>query len=155
MAIEMSSKLEFEKPILELEAKIAELRNVTDHESVNIVEEIERMENKVQRLLKQTYSKLTAQQKVQVARHQARPHFFDYVKELIEDFTLLAGDRLYGEDDALPGGIGRFRGQSCVILGHEKGHDTESRIRHNFGMARPEGYRKAQRLMDMAEQFQM
>ncbi len=149
------SKLDFEKPILELEAKIEELRNVSSEGSLNIADEISKMQGKADRLLKQTYSKLTPQQKVQVARHQERPHFTDYVKALIEDFTPLAGDRTFGEDHALVGGLGRFRGRSCVIIGHEKGSDTESRIRHNFGMARPEGYRKAQRLMKMADQFQL
>ncbi|PJB71188.1 MAG: acetyl-CoA carboxylase carboxyl transferase subunit alpha [Alphaproteobacteria bacterium CG_4_9_14_3_um_filter_47_13] len=149
------NQLEFEKPVLELEAKIAELRNVSGEDHMNISEEITRMTNKIDRLLIQTYSKLTPQQKVQVARHQNRPHFTDYVRNFIEDFTPLAGDRNFGEDYALMGGLGRFRGRSCVILGHEKGSDTNSRIRHNFGMARPEGYRKAQRLMHMAEQFQI
>ncbi len=147
------SQLEFEKPVLELEAKIAELRKVSSDDSLNIADEISRMQNKIDRLLAQIYGKLTPQQKVQVARHQERPHFKDYIAGFIEDFTPLAGDRNFGEDYALPGGMGRFRGRSCVILGHEKGSDTESRIRHNFGMARPEGYRKAQRLMRMAEQF--
>ncbi len=151
----MSTKLEFEKPVLELEAKITELRKVHSDGDVNIAEEINRMQNKAERLLKQTYSKLTPQQKVQVARHQDRPHFADYIDALIEDFTPLAGDRNFAEDMALPGGLGRFAGQSCVIMGHEKGSDTESRIKHNFGMARPEGYRKAQRLMRMAEQFSL
>ncbi len=149
------SNLDFEKPVLELEAKIAELRNTSSDARLNIAEEISRMEEKADRLLKQIYSKLTPQQKVQVARHQERPHFSDYIDHLIEDFTPLAGDRLFGEDLALPGGIGRFKGQSVVILGHEKGKDTESRVKHNFGMARPEGYRKAQRLMQMAEHFQI
>ncbi len=149
------SKLDFEKPVLELEEKIAELRKVNNDDSVNIVEEIQRMETKADRLLKQTYGKLTPQQKVQVARHQERPHFKDYIEHIIEDFTPLAGDRYFGEDAALIGGLGRFRGRSCVIMGHEKGNDTESRIKHNFGMARPEGYRKAQRLMKMADQFQL
>ncbi len=147
------SKLDFEKPILELEGKIAELRNVSNSDDLNIGDEIVRMQNKVDRLLKQVYGKLTPQQKVLVARHQDRPHFKDYIEGFIEDFTPLAGDRLFGEDEALPGGLGRFRGHSCVILGQEKGSDTESRIKHNFGMARPEGYRKAQRLMHMADQF--
>ena len=147
--------MEFEKPVLELEAKIIELRNVSSDENLNIADEISRMQNKVDRLLKQTYGKLTAQQKVQVARHQDRPHFKDYVSGIIEDFTPLAGDRCFGEDEALLGGLGRFRGHSCVIMGHEKGSDTQSRVRHNFGMARPEGYRKAQRLMQMAEHFQL
>jgi acetyl-CoA carboxylase carboxyl transferase subunit alpha len=149
------SKLEFEKPVLELEAKIVELQKVTSNDSVNLSEEINRMQQKAERLLKTTYSKLTPQQKVQVARHSERPHFVDYVNAMIDDFTPLAGDRRFGEDNALIGGLGRFRGQSVVIMGHEKGHDTETRIRHNFGMARPEGYRKAQRLMEMAEKFQL
>ncbi len=149
------SQLDFEKPILELEGKIAELRNVSSDPALNIAEEVSRMQIKADRLLKQAYAKLTAAQKVQVARHQNRPHFVDYIAGLIEDFTPLAGDRNFAEDNALIGGLGRFNGQSCVIIGHEKGHDTETRIKHNFGMARPEGYRKAQRLMAMASQFQI
>lgn len=145
--------LDFEKPILELEHKIAELRNASSDDTLNISEEIARMETKAQRLIQQTYSKLTPAQKVKVARHQDRPHFTDYINNMIEDFTPLAGDRLFGEDEALIGGLGRFQGQSVVVMGQEKGSDTESRIKHNFGMARPEGYRKAQRLMAMAEQF--
>lgn len=149
------SKLEFEKPILELEAKIAELKNVSSDSTVNISEEIGRLQIKADRLLTQTYSKLTPQQKVQVARHQERPHFLDYIKGCIEDFTPLAGDRNFGEDQALIGGLGRLMGRSVVIMGHEKGNDTDSRIKHNFGMARPEGYRKAIRLMELAEQYQL
>ncbi|MDP7142514.1 MAG: acetyl-CoA carboxylase carboxyltransferase subunit alpha [Alphaproteobacteria bacterium] len=149
------SKLDFEKPILELEAKINELHNVSSDDSLNITEEIDRMTAKVDRLLKQTYNKLTAQQKVLVARHEDRPHFKDYASQIITDFTPLAGERCFGEDQALLGGLGRFRGQSCVIMGHEKGQTTEERIKHNFGMARPEGYRKAQRLLKMAEQYQI
>ena len=149
------SKLEFEKPILELEAKIAELKNVSSDSSVNISEEIGRLQVKADRLLKQTYGKLTPQQKVQVARHQERPHFIDYVKGFVEDFTPLAGDRNFGEDKALLGGMGRINGRSVVLMGHEKGNDTESRIKHNFGMPRPEGYRKAIRLMKLAEQYQL
>ncbi len=145
--------LDFEKPILELEHKIAELRNASSDDTLNIAEEISRMEKKAQRLIQQTYSKLTPAQKVKVARHPNRPHLKDYINQMIEDFTPLAGDRLFGEDQALIGGIGRFNGQSVVVMGQEKGDDTESRIKHNFGMARPEGYRKAQRLMKMAEQF--
>jgi len=147
--------LEFEKPILELEGKILELRHVDSGNAVNIAEEISRMQTKADKLLKQTYSKLTADQKVQVARHQERPHFLDYVEAMIDDFMPLAGDRNFAEDHALIGGLGRFRGQSCIVMGHEKGHDTETRLKHNFGMARPEGYRKAQRLMKMAQQFQI
>ena len=149
------SKLEFEKPVLELESKLSELRTIDSDGQVNIDEEVSRVQNKLERLLKQIYSRLTPAQKVQVARHQERPHYSDYIENLIEDYTPLAGDRLYGDDPALQGGLGRFQGQSCVIMGHEKGHDTESRIRHNFGMARPEGYRKAQRLMDMADKFDL
>lgn len=150
------SQLEFEKPILELEGKIAELRHVSSAQgSVNIAEEISRMQGKADKLLKATYSKLTPAQKVQVARHPNRPHFKDYIEGFITDFTPLAGDRNFAEDHALVGGLGRFQGRPCVILGHEKGNDTQTRIHHNFGMARPEGYRKAQRLLKMADQFQL
>ncbi|MFP4097759.1 MAG: acetyl-CoA carboxylase carboxyltransferase subunit alpha [Alphaproteobacteria bacterium] len=149
------NQLDFEKPILELEGKIAELRHVNSDSQVNIAEEISRMQSKADKLLKATYSKLTAEQKVQVARHQERPHMRDYIDGMITDFMPLAGDRCYAEDQALVGGLGRFNGRSCIIMGHEKGHDTQSRIKHNFGMASPEGYRKAQRLMRMADQFQI
>lgn len=149
------SQLDFEKPILELEGKIAELRHVNSDEEVNIADEITRMQTKADKLLKQTYSKLTPAQKVQVARHQGRPRMLDYVRGMIDDFIPLAGDRNFSEDHALVGGLGRFRGRSCIIMGHEKGNDTESRIKRNFGMVRPEGYRKAQRLMKMATQFQI
>ncbi len=149
------SQLDFEKPILELEGKISELRHINGGAEVNVADEISRMQNKADKLLKQTYAKLNAAQKVQVARHQERPHMCDYVSSIIDDFTPLAGDRNFAEDHALIGGLGRFRGQSCVVIGHEKGHDTQSRIKHNFGMTRPEGYRKAQRLMKMAQQFQI
>lgn len=149
------SQLEFEKPILELESKIAALRGTQSDSSINIIEEIERMQGKAEKLLAQAYSKLTPAQKVQVARHGDRPHFMDYIKGMIEDFTPLAGDRNFAEDHALPAGLGRFKGQSVIIMGQERGHDTETRIRHNFGMARPEGYRKAQRLMQMADRFQI
>lgn len=148
-------QLDFEKPIIELESKIKELRHVSGDSAVNIADEITRMENKAQRLLQQVYSKLTTAQKVQISRHQERPHFCDYVSTMIEDFTPLAGDRNFSDDHALLGGLGRFNGRPCVIMGHEKGHDTESRLHHNFGMTRPEGYRKAQRLMKMAEQFDL
>lgn len=147
--------LDFEKPILELEGKIAELRHVSSDSEVNIAEEITRMQSKADKLMQQAYGKLSPAQKVQVARHQDRPHFQDYIAQLFTDFTPLAGDRNFAEDYALPGGLARFNGRSCVVIGHEKGNDTESRIKHNFGMARPEGYRKAQRLMDMAAQFQL
>jgi acetyl-CoA carboxylase carboxyl transferase subunit alpha len=149
------NQLDFEKPVLELEGKIAELRHMSSDGGMNIAEEIERMTSKADRLLQQTYSKLTPAQKVQVARHQNRPQFSAYIEALFDDFTPLAGDRNFAEDYALIGGLGRFNGQSVVIMGHEKGTDTASRIKHNFGMTRPEGYRKAQRLMKMASQFQL
>ena len=147
------SFLEFEKPIAELEGKIEELRHLSDDGEISIVDEVERLQSRVVKQLTQTYAKLTAWQKVQVARHPDRPHCLDYVKALITDFTPLAGDRAYAEDHAVIGGIGRFDGNSVVVIGQEKGHDTESRVKHNFGMARPEGYRKAQRLMDLADRF--
>lgn len=150
----MAYHLDFEKQIIELEAKVAELQRL-DKSDVSLNDEISRLREKADRILVQTYSKLTPEQKVQVARHPSRPHFQDYVKRLITDFTPLAGDRLFGEDAALMGGLGRFRGRSCVVLGQEKGNDTSSRIKHNFGMTKPEGYRKAQRLMDMASQFKL
>ena len=146
--------LSFEKPAAEMESKIAELRGVSSCD-INIAEEVERMQSKVEKLLSGIYTSLTPEQKVQVARHEARPHFCDYVGGLIEDFTPLAGDRLFSQDDALVGGLGRFNGESCVVMGHERGHDTASRIKHNFGMARPEGYRKAQRLVALAQQFSL
>ncbi len=149
------SQLEFEKPILELEGKIDELKKVGSDSSISITDEIGRMQTKAQKLLAATYSKLTPAQKVQVARHQNRPHFLDYIAGMITDFTPLAGDRNFAEDQALIGGLGRFNGQSVIIMGHERGHDTETRLKHNFGMARPEGYRKAQRLMNMADHFQI
>ena len=121
--------------------------------SVSIGDEVAKLEQKAAQLLQETYASLTPWQKVQVARHPARPHFLDYVERLAEDFTPLAGDRVYGEDAAIVGGIGRFRGRSVMFIGHEKGSDTQSRLKHNFGMARPEGYRKAIRLMTLAERF--
>jgi acetyl-CoA carboxylase carboxyl transferase subunit alpha len=147
--------LDFEKPIIELENKIAELRHVSSDSEVNIAEEISRMQGKADRLMSSAYGKLSAVQKVQVARHADRPSFQDYVAGIVTDFTPLAGDRNFAEDYALLGGLGRIGGRSCVIMGHEKGKSTEERIKHNFGMARPEGYRKAQRLMEMAAQFQI
>lgn len=152
----MHTYLEFEKPIAELEGKIKELRHVSaSGEEINIADEIGRLQNKVEKLLHNTYSKLTPWQKTLVARHPERPHTLNYIENLIEDFTPLAGDRLYGEDCAIVGGLGRFEGHSVVVMGHEKGHTTETRVKHNFGSARPEGYRKAQRLMELAEQFHL
>ena len=149
----MSTLLDFEKPILELEGKVKELRSLADGSELDIAEEIARLEGRAAKLLAQTYAKLTPWQKTQVARHADRPHLIDYVGGLIQDFTPLAGDRLYAEDRAIIGGLGRFRGLSVMVIGHEKGADTEDRVRHNFGMARPEGYRKAVRLMQLAERF--
>ncbi|NKD88006.1 acetyl-CoA carboxylase carboxyltransferase subunit alpha [Haematospirillum sp. 15-248] len=145
--------LDFEKPVAELEGKIEDLRHMGDGEGLNIAEEVARLQNKVERRLRETYARLTPWQKTQVARHPERPHFVDYLRALIEDFQPLAGDRQFGEDEAIIGGIGRFRGRSVMVMGQEKGHDGETRMRHNFGMARPEGYRKARRLMQMADRF--
>jgi acetyl-CoA carboxylase carboxyl transferase subunit alpha len=147
--------LDFEKQIAELESKVSELKALAgdDDASVSITEEVTRLQQKAHQALIDTYDKLTPWQKTQVARHPERPHFLDYVDALIEDFTPLAGDRYFGEDAAIMCGLGRFRGRPIAVLGHEKGSDTESRIRHNFGMARPEGYRKAIRIMDLAEKF--
>ncbi len=150
----MRTYLDFEKPIAELESKVAELRSLSDvQDSVSIGDEIAKLEIKAQEALETTYSSLTPWQKTQVARHPDRPHFSDYVSNLIEDFTPLAGDRYFAEDHAIVAGMGSFKGRSVMVIGHEKGSDTESRIKHNFGMARPEGYRKAVRLMEMADRF--
>ncbi|MGE4220301.1 MAG: acetyl-CoA carboxylase carboxyltransferase subunit alpha [Alphaproteobacteria bacterium] len=151
----MRNFLDFEQPIAELEGKIAELRHLSDTGDLNIAEEVAKLQAKADKLLRQTYARLSAWQKVQVARHPDRPHFRDYVERLIEDFTPFAGDRNFAEDKAILGGIGRFRGRSCVVIGQEKGADTASRVAHNFGMARPEGYRKARRLMQLADQFRL
>jgi acetyl-CoA carboxylase carboxyl transferase subunit alpha len=145
--------LDFERPIAELEGKIEELRHLSTTSELNIADEVGRLENSANRLLRQTYSRLTAWQKVQVARHPERPHCLDYIGGLITEFVALAGDRAFAEDSAIVGGIGRFRGHSVVVLGTEKGADTEGRLKHNFGMARPEGYRKARRLMRLADRF--
>ena len=146
--------LDFEKPIAELESKVAELKLLSgDETAMSIAEEIARLEQKAKSALVETYAKLTPWQKTQVARHPERPHCLDYVNALVEEFTPLAGDRYFAEDEAIVGGLGRFRGKTVMVIGHEKGTDTESRIRHNFGMARPEGYRKAVRLMELADKF--
>ena len=151
----MAHYLDFEKPIAELEGKIEELKRLTGDGSLNIVDEVSKLQTKVDRQIRAVYGRLSAWQKVQVARHPERPHASDYIAGLIEDFTPLAGDRLFADDKAIVGGIGRLRGQSVVIMGHERGSDTESRLRHNFGMARPEGYRKAQRLFQLADRFKL
>ena len=152
----MQTYLEFEKPIAELEGKIHELRSVGQTEgAVDIFDEIQKLEVKVAEQVERLYKNLDAWQKTQVARHPARPHCMDYIETLVDDFTPLAGDRLYSEDYAVIAGLGRWQGQSVAILGHEKGSNTQSRLKHNFGMARPEGYRKAIRIMDMAERFNL
>ncbi|MGA9499633.1 MAG: acetyl-CoA carboxylase carboxyltransferase subunit alpha [Pseudolabrys sp.] len=150
----MRSYLDFEKPVAELEAKVEELRAMGEAgNAVAISEEINRLESKASLALQELYSELTPWQKTQVARHPQRPHCLDYIAGLVSNFIALAGDRKFGDDPAIVGGFGRFRGESVCIIGHEKGSDTESRLKHNFGMARPEGYRKAVRLMDMADRF--
>ncbi|MEM7570681.1 MAG: acetyl-CoA carboxylase carboxyltransferase subunit alpha [Pseudomonadota bacterium] len=150
----MQTFLEFEKPIAELEAKITELRALSGSQSdVNIDDEIATLSDKVEKTLAELYSNLSPWQKTQVARHAGRPHFSDYVSRLCTDFTPLAGDRAFAEDQAIMGGLARFRGQSVVVMGHEKGKETKSRLHHNFGMARPEGYRKAVRLLDLADRY--
>jgi acetyl-CoA carboxylase carboxyl transferase subunit alpha len=150
----MRSYLDFEKPVAELEAKVEELRAMGETgNAVAIGEEISRLESKASLALKELYADLTPWQKTQVARHPQRPHCLDYIAGLIGSFVPLAGDRKFGDDAAIVGGFGRFRGESICVIGHEKGFDTESRIKHNFGMAKPEGYRKAVRLMEMADRF--
>jgi len=151
----MLTPLEFEKPILELEARIADLRQLAENDGLDIAEETRRLEQRIDKSLIQIYTKLTPWQRVQVARHPNRPRALNVLNRLIKDFTSLAGDRLFGEDEAIVGGIGRFRGRGVVVIGQEKGGDTASRVKRNFGMAHPEGYRKAMRLMDIAEKFSL
>jgi acetyl-CoA carboxylase carboxyl transferase subunit alpha len=152
----MRSYLDFEKPVAELEAKVEELRALqSGGDSIAIGDEISRIEGKAAIALKELYGALTPWQKTQVARHPQRPHCLDYMAALITDFVPLAGDRKHGEDEAIVGGFGRFHGESICVIGHEKGSDTDSRLKHNFGMARPEGYRKAARLMAMADHFEV
>ena len=148
--------LDFEKPIAELEGKIAELESLSKTgDGPSISDELKKLKDKAAKQLKDTYSSLTPWRKTQVARHPERPHFTDYVEHLLDDFQELAGDRVYGNDEAVIGGLATFRGKSVVVMGHEKGRTTESRLRHNFGMAHPEGYRKAVRLMDLADRFKL
>ena len=151
----MAVTLEFEKPIAELESKLSELRHLSSNGEVNITAEINRLQEKVDTLLKKTYGSLSPWQKVLVARHPERPHISDYIEALITNFTPLAGDRNFAEDQAIIGGLGKFKGHPVVVMGHEKGKDTELRIKHNFGMPRPEGYRKAARLMQLADKFNL
>jgi len=150
----MRSYLDFEKPVAELEAKAEELRAMqAGDDAANIADEITRLQTKAAQALRDLYSELTPWQKTQVARHPQRPHCLDYINALIPEFIAFAGDRKFAEDEAIVGGFGRFRGESICVIGHEKGSSTESRLKHNFGMARPEGYRKAVRLMEMADRF--
>ena len=150
----MASYLDFEKPVAELEAKVEDLRALSERgESPPIGEELTKLEAKAAKALADLYSGLTPWQKTQVARHPQRPHCLDFIRELIEDFTLLAGDRNFADDEAMIAGLGRFRGQAVALLGQEKGSDTETRIKHNFGMVKPEGYRKAVRIMELADRF--
>ena len=149
----MQAFLDFEKPIAELEGKIKELRHIADAGDADIGEEVAGLEAKASELLVETYARLTPWQKTQVARHPNRPHFGDYVDRLFDGFTPLAGDRAYRDDPAIRGGLGRFRGRPVMVIGHEKGSGTEGRVKHNFGMAQPEGYRKAARLMKLADRF--
>jgi acetyl-CoA carboxylase carboxyl transferase subunit alpha len=151
----MRSYLDFEKPVAELEAKVEELRAMQSagNGAADIAEDIGRLETKAAQALRDLYDELTPWQKTQVARHPQRPHCLDYISTLITEFVPFAGDRKFSEDHAVVGGFGRFRGDSICVIGHEKGSTTESRLKHNFGMARPEGYRKAARLMEMADRF--
>ncbi|MEM6858651.1 MAG: acetyl-CoA carboxylase carboxyltransferase subunit alpha [Pseudomonadota bacterium] len=149
----MISYLEFEKPVASLEERITELRGVDAHHGVDVAAEIKRLEGKSAELLASTYASLTPWQKTQVARHTARPHFRDYVANAFEDFVPLGGDRYFGDDLAIMGGFARLNGRRIMLIGHEKGYDTQSRIQHNFGMGKPEGYRKAIRLMELAGRF--
>ena len=147
--------LDFERPIAELEDKVEELRHLSNSGSVNIADEVSRLQGKAKKMLETTYANLTPWQRVQVARHPDRPQFLDYLSGMITHFTELAGDRLFGNDDAIIGGLGRFQGRPVMVIGQQKGRDTDERLKHNFGMAKPEGYRKAQRLMLMAEKFDL
>ena len=151
----MRHYLDFEKPIAELEGKIEELRRMSEPEGLNLADEVAKLTQAADRQLRAVYGKLTAWQKTQVARHPERPKASDYIAGLIAEFTPMAGDRAFGVDTAVIGGIGRFHGRSVVVLGTEKGSDTESRVKHNFGMARPEGYRKARRLIEFAGRFHL
>jgi acetyl-CoA carboxylase carboxyl transferase subunit alpha len=145
--------LEFEKPVAELEGKIEELRKMSEADGLNIADEVAKLTEKTDRQLRAIYARLTPWQKTQVARHEDRPKVSDFIAALITEYTPLAGDRAFADDAAVLGGLGRFRGRSVVVLGTEKGSDTESRVRHNFGAARPEGYRKARRLIELAGRF--
>ena len=152
----MYNYLDFEKPVADLEGKILELKKLAESgEAVDVAEEIKRLEKRSRDALRDAYKSLTPWQKAQVARHPDRPHCLDYVSALFSDFTPLAGDRSFGEDNAIIGGFARFRGEPVAVIGQEKGSDTKSRLKHNFGMAKPEGYRKAVRIMELADRFEV
>jgi acetyl-CoA carboxylase carboxyl transferase subunit alpha len=151
----MTTFLDFEKPIAELQTRIDELRQTAEGGAVDIDAEIAPLQAKAEKLLRDTYARLTPWQKTQVARHPERPHFKHYVAGLIEEFMPLGGDRAFADDNAIQGGLGRFRGRRVMVIGHEKGDDTASRLKHNFGMGKPEGYRKAIRLMALADKFHL
>ena len=152
----MHTYLEFERPIAELEGKIVELRKLAEEDpTMDIEGEVGRLQSRADQLVRDTYAKLTPWQKALVARHPGRPHFLDYVHHLLDEFTPLAGDRAYAEDNAVVAGLGRFRGRAVAVMGQEKGHDTKSRLKHNFGAAMPEGYRKARRLFELADRFHL
>ena len=149
----MRHYLDFEKPIAELETRVSELRSTASKGEIDLEPEIAKLEAKADKLLRDTYARLSPWQKAQVARHPDRPHFKDYVEGLVDDFLPLSGDRAFADDQAIVGGLGRIEGRKVMLIGHEKGDDTASRLKHNFGMARPEGYRKAIRLMQLADRF--
>ena len=149
----MQTYLDFEKSIAELESRIREVKALESGDETNIAEEVTSLETKLDKLLRSTYANLSSWDKIKVARHPDRPHLSDYIENLFTDFMPLSGDRGFSDDHAIIGGIGRFNGQSVMVVGHEKGNDTASRIKHNFGMARPEGFRKAIRLFELASQF--
>lgn len=151
----MNKFLDFEKPIAELVGKIEELKHLANNKDLNIADEVSKLQSKADKMMRQTYAQLSPWQKVQVARHPDRPKFLAYVSAIFTDFVPLAGDRLFADDQSIVGGLATLNGQSIMIIGQEKGSDTESRVRHNFGMPKPEGYRKAQRLMDIANRFKL
>ncbi len=151
----MNNRLDFEKPIIELEQKIQELRNLASDESMDLSEEIKRLEERLVLVKKETFEKLSPWQRIQLARHPNRPYTLDYINSIMEGFIELAGDRLFGDDKSIVGGIAKFNGNSVAVLGHQKGRDTKENLKRNFGMSHPEGYRKALRLMKLAEKFKL
>ncbi len=151
----MQTYLEFERPYADLQTRISELRVSAEAGDADIESELEKLEAKAERILADTYAKLSPWQKTQVARHPNRPHFKHFINRMFDDFTLLAGDRAFADDQAILGGLAQFRGRKVMVIGHEKGDDTASRIKHNFGMGKPEGYRKAIRLVELADRFNL